>query len=96
MVNSFDQVMCLVKQGDIEPLYVASDFHAEATELRLSAERYDALVTALDGPTMPKPRLEELMKTPTAFDRESEPIRATNDGVDESGGQTDYEADLRA
>lgn len=96
MVNLFDQVTRLVKQDDIQPPHVASNFHAEATELRLSAEQYDAFIAALDGPAKPKPRLEELMKTPILIDRESEPMSGVIEVVDDSGARIDDDADLRS
>jgi uncharacterized protein (DUF1778 family) len=46
-------------------LTAAAEALAERRELKLSAKKYDAFVAALDAPSKPKPRLAQLLKTPS-------------------------------
>lgn len=49
-------------------LTAAAEALAERREFKLNAKQYDALVAALDAPSMPKPRIARLLKTPSALE----------------------------
>lgn len=48
-------------------LAAAAETLADRREFRLSAKQYDAFVAALEAPTKPRPRLQQLFKTPTVL-----------------------------
>lgn len=49
-------------------LAAAAETLADRREFRLSAKQYDAFVAALDALPKPRPRLEELLKTPSVLE----------------------------
>jgi uncharacterized protein (DUF1778 family) len=49
-------------------LSAAAEALADRREFKLSAKQYDAFAAALDAPTKAKPRLEKLLKTPSALE----------------------------
>jgi uncharacterized protein (DUF1778 family) len=46
-------------------LEAAAETLADRREFHLTAKQYDAFVAALDSPTKPLPRLEQLLATPS-------------------------------
>ena len=49
-------------------LAAAAETLADRREFPLSAKQYDAFVAALDAPWKSRPRLEELLKTPSVLE----------------------------
>lgn len=49
-------------------LKAAAETLADRREFRLSAKQYDNFIAALDAPTKPRPRLEELITTPSVLE----------------------------
>ncbi len=49
-------------------LEAAAETLADRREFRLSAKQYDNFIAALDAPTKPRPRLEELITTPSVLE----------------------------
>lgn len=49
-------------------LTAAAEALADRREFKLSAQQYDAFAAALDAPAKAKPRLEKLLKTPSALE----------------------------
>ena len=49
-------------------LAAAAETQADRREFRLSAKHYDAFVAALDAKEKPRPRLENLLKTPSVLE----------------------------
>lgn len=49
-------------------LTAAAETLADRREFRLTAKQYGAFVAALDAPQKPRPRLEELLKTPSVLE----------------------------
>ena len=49
-------------------LQAAAETLAERTEFRLGTRQFDAFVQALDVPVKPRPRLEALLKSPSALE----------------------------
>ena len=48
-------------------LAAAAETLADRREFSLNARQYDAFVAALEAPAKPRPRLERLLKTPSAL-----------------------------
>lgn len=49
-------------------LAAAAETLADRREFRLSARQHDAFIAALDAPSKPRPRLEQLLKTPSVLE----------------------------
>ncbi len=49
-------------------LAAAAETLADRREFRLPAKQYDAFVAALDAPAKARPRLEQLLKTPSVLE----------------------------
>ncbi len=49
-------------------LAAAAETLADRREFSLSGKQYVAFIAALDAPLKPRPRLEELLKTPTILE----------------------------
>jgi len=49
-------------------LEAAAETLADRREFRLTTRQYDAFVAALDAPPKPRPRLEELLTTPSILE----------------------------
>jgi uncharacterized protein (DUF1778 family) len=49
-------------------LAAAAETLADRREFRLSAKQHDAFIAALDAPSKLRPRLQQLLKTPTVLE----------------------------
>jgi uncharacterized protein (DUF1778 family) len=49
-------------------LAAAAETLASRSEFRVSGKAYDAFVAALDAPSKPKPRLEQLLNIPSVLE----------------------------
>ena len=49
-------------------LAAAAETLADRREFRLSAKQHDAFIAALDAPSKPRPRLQQLLKTPSVLE----------------------------